>query len=281
MKKLTFVLAVLLLVSSVFTFTSCNSDDSKLLFQEYAAQGMDGYMVTGRGECTDTDIVVPATYKGKPVLGIAEKAFYDCKDITSVTLPDSVFFIESFAFKHCTSLTKINTPVSLTFIGRQAFALCEKLSSFDIPDKIETLSSSAFEGTPLITTEGEDGVVQYVDNWAVGFVDDEKTAIYLESENVNGTVVIKEGTVGIASGLFDEWAENAMAIKRAVGSIVVPKSVKNFAMTGNINYKTIRYEGTVAEWDSVLGKPNTMTSLAIHVTVKCTDGDVKYGVLNQ
>ncbi len=44
-----------------------------------------GYTVSGIGTCTDTDVVIPATYNNLPVTAIGEKAFNNNKTITSIT----------------------------------------------------------------------------------------------------------------------------------------------------------------------------------------------------
>lgn len=55
----------------------------------------DGYSVGGVGSSTDTEIVIPETYNGKPVTGIAEMRN---KNITSVLIPKTVKTIYDDAF---------------------------------------------------------------------------------------------------------------------------------------------------------------------------------------
>ena len=66
------------------------------------------YTVSGIGTCTDTDIIIPSKYDGKPVTSIGGSAFYGCSGLTSVTIPDSVTSIGGSAFRGCTKLTEIN-----------------------------------------------------------------------------------------------------------------------------------------------------------------------------
>ena len=71
------------------------------------------YIVAGIGECTDTELVIPAEYKNKPVKEIKAEAFKECADLTSVVIPDSVIEIGYSAFKGCYGLTTITIP----FVG--------------------------------------------------------------------------------------------------------------------------------------------------------------------
>jgi hypothetical protein len=60
-----------------------------------------------KGTCTDTDIIIPATYEGLPVTKIGDSAFYNCKELTSISIPDSVTSIGDDAFEGCTSLKTV------------------------------------------------------------------------------------------------------------------------------------------------------------------------------
>ena len=52
---------------------------------------------------------------------IGQKAFYDCRNLSSIEIPNSVTSIEICAFYECSSLTSITIPNSVTSIGYYAF----------------------------------------------------------------------------------------------------------------------------------------------------------------
>ena len=83
------------------------------------------YAVCGLDDETDvTDVVIPSSYNGKPVVEIRDYAFRDCTSLTSITIPNSVTSIGEWAFYNCTSLTSITIPNSVTLIGEGAFYNC-------------------------------------------------------------------------------------------------------------------------------------------------------------
>ena len=90
------------------------------------------------------DVVIPSMLGGKPVTAIGKLAFYEHKDIISITIPNGVKEIRQWAFRDCTGLTTVNFPDSLTTIGSQTFMYCEKLANIKLPDSVSRIEGSAF-----------------------------------------------------------------------------------------------------------------------------------------
>ena len=61
---------------------------------------------------------------GPEITSIADGAFADCTELTSVVLPDSVTEVGSRAFAGCTSLKRIELSANLQTVGDDAFAGC-------------------------------------------------------------------------------------------------------------------------------------------------------------
>ena len=106
----------------------------------------DGYSVWGIGTATDIeDIIIPDTYNGKPIIEIYENAFINCKNIKSVSIPQSVLEIGNSAFSGCTSLETVFISNGVTSIASKAFYNCDSLEQISIPDSIEMISKDSFE----------------------------------------------------------------------------------------------------------------------------------------
>lgn len=90
------------------------------------------------------DIVIPetVTYKTKTlhVTSIGYNAFYNCADLTSVTIGNSVTTIKDNAFYNCSGLEKLIIPNSVTRIDGYAFSGCSSLKELILEDGTNSLS---------------------------------------------------------------------------------------------------------------------------------------------
>ena len=156
MKKqlLLFAMILLPLVASAHDIEVKNAD-GKTIYYNYINDGKE-LEVTFRGSSYGSNskdyqgnVVIPeeVTYMGRTrkVIRIGGSAFYDCKDLTSVNIPNSVTAIVSCAFEGCKNLTSVSISNRLESIGGKAFSGCISLSSFDIPNSVTIIESSAFE----------------------------------------------------------------------------------------------------------------------------------------
>ena len=93
----------------------------------------DGYCLIGIDGGSDivniTDLHVPSSYKGKPVVRIGSEAFSSFKCLKNVTLPNTVTSIGRQAFYNCISLKNISIPNSIVNIEDFAFQYCDSLTN--------------------------------------------------------------------------------------------------------------------------------------------------------
>ena len=88
----------------------------------------------------------------KDITEIGYWAFYNCRSLTSMTIPDSVTTIGDDAFYQCYNLTSVTIPDSVTTIGEMAFYCCYSLASVTIPDSVTTIGEGAFWGCTSLTS---------------------------------------------------------------------------------------------------------------------------------
>ena len=165
------------------------------------------YTVSGIGTCTDTEILIPTTYNGLPVVAVEAGAFYNNTAITSVVLPDGIPSIGESTFYGCTSLESVTIPDSVTSIGTGAFYECSLLNSVKIPDGITSIGDYAFFDCNSLTsvTFGENSQLTSIGIGAFCF------CYSLES------VTIPDGVTSIGEGTF----QNCISLE----SVTIPDSV--------------------------------------------------------
>lgn len=158
----------------------------------YAKWKIEGFVFDQEtGSITDyegivTDVIIPSEINGTPVTTIEDSAF-SVKNLTSVTIPDSVTIIEEFAFAG-NNLTSIVITDSVTSIGDYAF-LNNRLESLTIPDSVTTIGEDAFFRNDLtsITILGEE--TRFNEDWVkIGL----PLELHPEAMNVNGFLFLED-----------------------------------------------------------------------------------------
>lgn len=80
------------------------------------------------------------------LVNIKSKAFANSKDLTTVSIQDSVQTIGDGAFANCTNLSAINIPSGLKSLGASAFIECKALKRIDINAPILIVQDNTFKG---------------------------------------------------------------------------------------------------------------------------------------
>ena len=97
---------------------------------------------------------IPSSLKSVTVTGgsILYGAFYNCKGLTSVTIPNSVTSIGNYAFSGCSGLTSVTIGNSVTSIGSGVFNGCTGLMSITIPNSVTSIGNYTFSGCSGLTS---------------------------------------------------------------------------------------------------------------------------------
>ena len=88
----------------------------------------------------------------RPVVSIGVEAFYRCKALASIVIPNGVTSIGKSTFIECISLTSVTIPNSVISIGIGAFEECHSLTSVTIPNSVTSIEADAFWGCESLTS---------------------------------------------------------------------------------------------------------------------------------
>ena len=144
---------------------------------------------------------------------ICDRAFFDCLNLTSISIPNSVKVIGEWAFAGCSLLSSIDIPNSVISIGNIAFAGCLSLKYISIPESVICLN-----GNPFGDCEGEIECLSanfiYEDD--VLFNKDKSEIISFRNQEIE-SYIIPDSVTSIGDGAFSSCS--------SLRSLVIPNSV--------------------------------------------------------
>lgn len=140
----------------------------------FKKQDDDTLMITNY-KGASTEITIPDKIGKSVVTAIGEHALSPTgqrktkpevlRNITKITLPDTIKFIGKSAFRGCENLTEINIPDSVEEIRDSAFFNCKSLKSLTLPDSVKKIESSAFTGCEkLVKIKLPNGITEIASN---------------------------------------------------------------------------------------------------------------------
>jgi hypothetical protein len=148
---------------------------------------------------SETALVIPKTvFDGKgqyTVVAIGQSAFKE-KNITSVTISETVTSIGNYAFKDCKSLVTITLSDSITSIGTNAFENVGKDTTgatVTIPASVVTIGSSAFFKFKGTVTFEDGSKIETIGKRA--FNDQNSGVLTVSNFNFTGTLTAGDGNI--------------------------------------------------------------------------------------
>lgn len=86
------------------------------------------------------------------LVSINESLFEGCRNLASITIPQSVRYIWNSAFRGCESLVSVTLPDGIEEIHQHAFSGCSSLLSISIPESVGYIRSYVFNNCSSLKT---------------------------------------------------------------------------------------------------------------------------------
>lgn len=248
----------------------------------------DGYEVADIGSCTDTRIVLPDYYNGKPVVSIGNSAFasintiseivmqegllrigdsaFSYSSITTAKIPNSVTFIGEDAFDNCDSLISVYLGTGLTSTGGTIFAWCDDLTSIYCPT-VEVWCRASLRIFYCYGAQVYFNNVLAEEITIPGTIEKIGYEVFSDIRTLT-TVRIAEGVKEISFGAFYDTTKSSTYYK-SFTTLYLPSTISYIGSDAfPYTVETVYYNGTMAEWQAV-------TNYEYFTKVICTDGVIK------
>ena len=124
------------------------------------------------------------------VTTVGNNAFYECKNVTSVSLPEGLKRIGIAAFAYCEKLENISIPGSVDTIDKSAFCECLNLKKIVIPEGVTQISYEVFRNCQKLASVTIPSTVKIIRDTA-----------FLHCHSLK-EVVIPDGVTTIEYGAF-------------------------------------------------------------------------------
>ena len=208
------------------------------------------------------------------VISIGGLAFYGCRSLTSISIPNSVTSIDYKAFYDCTSLTSITIPNSVEIIAGSAFDYCTSLTSINIPNSVIDISFCPFSGcTSLTSISVSPNNKYYASQDGVLFNKNKTTLIRYPSKNARTSYTIPSSVAMIGSLAFRDG--------RTLTSVTIPYGVATIDSCAFYKCKSLK---NVSISDSVtkinrgaFEDCSSLTSVIIPKNITVLQEDTFYG----
>lgn len=221
MKKTLFCMVTIVLYSFSAFAAAFNDPTSGLYFQLAESSTTQVEVTYHSSYQGKTSFTIPSTVTNSgntySVVAIGGGAFAGCKDLESVTLPNSIQRIWKAAFMNCEGLMNINIPEGVTVLGNGAFKGCLRLglTPIQLPNTLESIDANAFENCLFLTSLTIPASVQHIGESAFkgsGIYDSSSNwqdnvlyignALICSSPSFYGDCTVKTGTQVVADAAF-------------------------------------------------------------------------------
>lgn len=112
----------------------------------------DGTVTITGGNIVTPNLEIPAELEGKKVSAIGMNAFTGNNVITDLVISEGVTTLYWYCFNTCENLETVTLPDSLEFIDSWAFERCSKLKTINVPANVTRINGGAFAQNSSMTS---------------------------------------------------------------------------------------------------------------------------------
>jgi len=102
--------------------TVCNAKEFSVGLEFELNEDKSAYTLIGQGSFDGYDLVIPDVYNNLPVTAIGDRAFTNCKNIISVTIPETITEISGSPFYGCSKIMEVYNLSSLDVSSNFVYA---------------------------------------------------------------------------------------------------------------------------------------------------------------
>lgn len=93
---------------------------------------------------TDTDLTLPTTLGGYPLVKVGNMGVANCTSLTSIVIPANILELSDYAFSGCTGLVTVTIPATCLHVGNYAFNGCTSIITTTIAEGVKYVGDYAF-----------------------------------------------------------------------------------------------------------------------------------------
>lgn len=263
----------------------------------------DSYYIAYRDGKLGKNLVLPSSYRGKPVAGVWAEGFasYSYDDIESITFPESIQRIGELSFVGLRKSLKtvvlnsslcengmlanvffydnvienVVIPESASKIGESLFGLCENIKSVSIPDNIVSIGKNAFfmceiEKISIPNSVRDLGEGVFFCCSSLKQISLPKDIVHIPRFCFGNCYNLTRITIPSNVTTIGEYAFLSC---RKLSQIKIPASVTEIysdAFYDCPSLSIINYGSTMDDWNAIKKYDDSFANCTIH----CTDGDI-------
>lgn len=184
------------------------------------------------------------------VISIGSNAFTYCVGLNSVTIPNSVALIGDHAFEECSNLISVALPNSITSIGKYAFSQCSSLTSITIPNSVNAIGIYAFWNCESLNSVTIPSSLTYISSWT-----------FCGCSSIT-SIIIPSNINGLGEGVFSECSSLASIIVESGNTHLDSRNNCNAIIATSTNCLLVGCKNTII--------PNSVTSIGGDAFYGCT-----------